>query len=106
MADVILEDCLERGLDLNSGLDVFLTQCARLVHARAGFVSLRGTRGPVLTRVLGEPGVDVLEAAHWQGVRKLDDGRTLFCTRLALGSLELGAWGWWWRAPSTAAAGW
>lgn len=93
MADVILEDCLERGLALDSGLDVFLTQCARLVHARAGFVSLRGTRGPVLTRVLGEPGVDVLEAAHWRGVHKLDDGRTLFCARLALGSLELGGLG-------------
>ncbi len=93
MADVILEDCMERGLDLESGLDVFLTQCARLVHARAGFVSLRGTRGPVLTRVLGEPGVDVLKAAHWQGIRALADGRTLFCTRLALGSLELGGLG-------------
>ncbi|MBL0694945.1 serine/threonine-protein kinase [Comamonas sp. JC664] len=93
MSDVILEDCLERGLDLDSGLDVFLTQCARLVHAPAGFVSLRGTRGPVVTRVLGEPGVDVAQAAFWQGIHALEDGRTLFCTRLALGSLELGGLG-------------
>ncbi|WP_426757278.1 serine/threonine-protein kinase [Myxococcus sp. Y35] len=93
MADAILEDCLERGLDLDSGLDVFLTQCARLVHARAGFVSLRGTQGPVLTRVLGELGTEVSEAAYWQGVRKLQDGKTLFCTKLALGSLELGGLG-------------
>ena len=42
MADDILEDCLERGLDLDTGLDVFLTQCARMVHAAAGFVSAAG----------------------------------------------------------------
>lgn len=93
MADDILEDCLERGLDLDAGLDVFLTQCARMVHAPAGFVSLRGTRGPVLTRVLGDLGVDVFEAAHWKGPRRLKDGRMLFCTRLKLGKLELGGMG-------------
>ncbi|NMO14475.1 serine/threonine protein kinase [Pyxidicoccus fallax] len=95
MADDILEDCLERGLDLDAGLDVFLTQCARMVHAPAGFVSLRGTRGPVLTRVLGDlgPGVDVFQAAHWTGPRRLQDGRMLFCTRLKLGKLELGGLG-------------
>jgi serine/threonine-protein kinase len=93
MADDILEDCLERGLDLDAGLDVFLTQCARMVHAPAGFVSLRGTRGPVLTRVLGELGADVFEAAYWQGPRRLKNGRMLFCTRLKLGKLELGGLG-------------
>ncbi|MCP3139522.1 serine/threonine protein kinase [Pyxidicoccus sp. QH1ED-7-1] len=93
MSDAILEDCLERGLDLDAGLDVFLTQCARMVHARAGFVSLRGTRGPVLTRVLGELGVDVFEAADWEGAHRLKDGRMLFCTQLALGRLRLGGLG-------------
>ncbi len=40
MADDILEDCLERGLSLDAALDIFLTQCSRMVHASAGFVSL------------------------------------------------------------------
>ncbi|MBE4750838.1 serine/threonine protein kinase [Corallococcus sp. ZKHCc1 1396] len=93
MADDIIEDCLERGLDLDTGLDVFLTQCARMVHARAGFVSLRGTRGPVLTRVLGELGADVFAAAHWSGPKQLPDGRTLFCQQLTLGRLNLGGLG-------------
>ncbi len=93
MADDILEDCFERGLDLDTGLDVFLTQCARLVHAVAGFVSIRGTRGPVLTRVLGELGVDVFEAAKWKGPRRQGDGRMLFCTQLTLGKLNLGGLG-------------
>jgi serine/threonine-protein kinase len=93
MADDILEDCLQRGLTLDAGLDVFLTQCARMVHAPAGFVSLRGTRGPVLTRVLGELGADVFEAALWRGPKRLPNGRMLFCTRLKLGTLELGGMG-------------
>ncbi|MDY7227674.1 serine/threonine-protein kinase [Hyalangium rubrum] len=93
MADDIIEDCFERGLDLDTGLDVFLTQCARMVHAVAGFVSIRGTRGPVLTRVLGELGADVFEAAHWSGARRLEDGRMLFCTQLTLGRLNLGGLG-------------
>jgi hypothetical protein len=93
MADDIIEDCFERGLDLDTGLDVFLTQCARMVHAVAGFVSVRGTRGPVITRVLGELGADVFEAAKWTGPRRLPDGRMLFCTQLTLGSLNLGGLG-------------
>ncbi|MCE9670692.1 serine/threonine protein kinase [Myxococcus stipitatus] len=93
MSDDILEDCLARGLTLDAGLDVFLTQCARMVHAPAGFVSLRGTQGPVLTRVLGELGVDVFEAAGWAGPRRLKDGRMLFCTQLTLGRLTLGGLG-------------
>jgi serine/threonine protein kinase len=93
MADDIIEDCLERGLDLDSGLDVFLTQCARMVHAPAGFVSLRGTQGPVLTRVLGDLGTDVFQAAYWTGPHRLKNGRMLFCTRLKLGKLELGGLG-------------
>ncbi|WP_224247053.1 serine/threonine-protein kinase [Hyalangium gracile] len=93
LTDDILEDCFERGLDLDTGLDVFLTQCARMVHAVAGFVSLRGTQHPVLTRVLGELGVDVFEAVKWTGPRRLDGGRMLFCTQLTLGKLQLGSLG-------------
>ncbi|MGZ3457611.1 MAG: serine/threonine-protein kinase [Archangium sp.] len=93
MADDILEDCLERGLHLDAAVDVFLTQCARLVHASAGFVCLRGTAGPVLTRVLGQPGVDASQAASWKGPHRLPDGRMLFCSPLALGALELGTLG-------------
>ncbi|MFY0581680.1 protein kinase domain-containing protein [Cystobacter fuscus] len=93
MADDILEDCLERGLNLDAAVDVFLTQCARLVHASAGFISLRGTTGPVLTRVSGRLGVDVFEAAGWKGCRRLSPERVLFCAPLALGRLELGTMG-------------
>ena len=93
MADDILEDCLERGLNLQAAVDVYLTQCARLVHASGGFVSLRGTAGPVLTQVLDTLGVDVFEAATWKGPHVLPDGRTLFCTPLALGQLALGTLG-------------
>lgn len=93
IADDILEDCFERGLDLNTGLDVFLTQCARMVHAKAGFVCLKGTQGPVLTRMIGELGVDVLTAAGWAGPQRLEDGRMLFCTPLNLGKLDLGTLG-------------
>ena len=93
MADDMLEDCLERGLGLDAALDVFLTQCARLVHASAGFVCLEGTAAPVLTRLLGESGVDVFEAADWRGPHRLSDGRMLFCSPLALGKLEMGTLG-------------
>jgi serine/threonine-protein kinase len=93
MADDILEDCFDRGLDLDTGLDVFLTQCARMVHAKAGFVCLKGTQGPVLTRVLGELGVDVHEAANWTGPRRIESGRILFCTKLTLGKMDLGTMG-------------
>jgi eukaryotic-like serine/threonine-protein kinase len=93
MADDILEDCFERGLDLDTGLDVFLTQCARMVHAKAGFVCLKGTQGPVLTRVLGELGVDTFEAAQWTGPRRMEGGRMLFCQKLTLGKMDLGTLG-------------
>ncbi|ATB28966.1 serine/threonine-protein kinase [Melittangium boletus] len=93
IADEIIEDCLERGLDLDAAVDVYLTQCARLVNASAGFVGLRGSKGPVLTRVLGVLGVDVFEATGWSGCRPLPEGRMLFCAPLTLGRLELGTMG-------------
>lgn len=93
VADAILEDCLERGLGLRAAVDVFLSQCARMVNASAGFVCLRGTKGPVLTRVLGRLEVDVHQAADWRGPQRLASGPMLFCTRLALGRLDLGSLG-------------
>lgn len=93
VADEILEDCLERGLDLEAATDAYLSHCLRLLHASAGFISLRGTQGPVLTRVLGPLGIDVHEAARWQGSRPLGDQRVLFCYPLALGKLEFGGMG-------------
>ncbi|XXF77375.1 serine/threonine-protein kinase [Myxococcaceae bacterium GXIMD 01537] len=93
MADDILEDCLERGLALDAALDIFLTQCARMVHASAGFVVLRGSHGPVLTRVHGEPGVNLAEVAGWKGPLQLTERRMLFCTRLTLGQLDFGVLG-------------
>ncbi len=93
MADEIIEDCLARGLELDAAVDVYLTQCARLVRASAGFVNLRGSQGPVLTRMLGNLGVDVFEASGWSGCRAVAPDRMLFCAPLALGRLELGTMG-------------
>lgn len=91
LADEILEDCLARQLGLSSAIDTFLAQTARMIHARAGFVQLRGSGGPVLTRVLGNPGVDVNQAAGWDGVVPLTDSRSIFVSPLKLASVELGA---------------
>lgn len=93
MADEILEDCLSRQLGLNAAVDVFLAQTARMLHARAGFIQLRGTSGPVLTRVLGELGVDLATAAVTDGIIPEKNGRTLFVTQLNLGQVNLGALG-------------
>jgi len=93
MADEILEDCLSRQMGLSAAVDVFLTQTARMIHARAGFVMLRGSEGPVLTRVLGNPGVDVRVAAAWDGAVQVADGMVMFVTQLNLGHVNLGALG-------------
>ncbi len=45
LADEVLEDCLERQLGLTAAADVFLTQCARMIHAQAAFVQVTGTQG-------------------------------------------------------------
>lgn len=93
MADVVLEDCLERGLGLASAVDVYLAQAARMVHARAGFVQVKGRGGPVLTRVLGNPGLEVDLAAGWDGAVALEGKGTLFVAPLSLGSTRIGALG-------------
>lgn len=93
IADVILEDCLEKRLGLSAAVDVYLTQTARMVHAPTGFVQVRGNHGPVLTRVLGNPRLDVSQAAQWEGAVPLNDGRCAYVARLTLGSLHLGSFG-------------
>ncbi len=93
LADEVIEDCLERQLGLAAGLDAFLAQCARLIHARAGFVRLRGTRGPVLTRIQGRLGAHVDDVEGQQGLRAVGERQTLFVTQLNLGRVNLGALG-------------
>ncbi|MFZ5472248.1 MAG: serine/threonine-protein kinase, partial [Myxococcota bacterium] len=93
LADDILEDCLVRRLGLAAGLDVFLTQCGRMIHATGGFVVVKGTQAPVLTRVCEMPGVDCEQYFHREGAVVLDERHTLFISQLALGKVNLGALG-------------
>ena len=92
LADAVLEDCLARQLDLFAALDVFLSQCGRMIHAAGAFVELRGVHGPVLTRLWGER-LNAAKYARWNGVVKQDDGRHLFVAPLELGALNFGALG-------------
>jgi serine/threonine-protein kinase len=93
LADDILEDCLDRQMGLAAALDVFLSHAVRLVHASAGFVEVRGSRGPVISRVVGRPGVQVETAMEWSGPVALIDGRTLFVKPLTLGKTRIGSLG-------------
>src|SRR5438874_2166350 len=93
MADEILEDCLERQLGLAAGLDVFLSQTARMIHARGAFVQIKGSAEPVLTRVFGNEMIDISTAGQWEGALVLDARRTLFVKKLTLGTLDLGSLG-------------
>lgn len=92
LADDVLEDCVERQLGLAAAADVFLSQCARMIHARSGFVQVRGSAGPVLTRVWGEP-LDVLTWADARGAASVGDGRTIFVAPLTMGRTALGSLG-------------
>ena len=93
LADEVLEDCLERQLGLSAALDVFLTQCARMIHARGAFVQLLGAGGPVLTRVWGNEYFDASEWADHRGAVPLGNSRTLFVAPLNLGKTALGSIG-------------
>lgn len=93
LADEVLEDCLERQLGLAAAADVFLTQCARMIHAEAAFVQVKGTEGPVLTRVWGTGHFDVVRWADARGAVAVDDARTIFVAPLDLGRLSLGSLG-------------
>ncbi len=92
LADEVLEDCVERQLGLTAAADVFLAQCARMIHARGAFVQVLGTDGPVLTRVWGEP-VDVASWVDARGAVPLGHERTVFVAPLTLGQTSLGSLG-------------
>ncbi len=93
MADEILEDCLARQLGLAAALDVFLTQCARMIHARGAFVDLRGNTESVLFKKWGELPADIARYAHHQGGVSLGEARTLFVAPLTLSSTPMGSLG-------------
>jgi serine/threonine-protein kinase len=93
MADEILEDCLARQLGLAAALDVFLTQSARMIHAKGAFVELRGTHESVLWKTWGDLPEDIAGYTHHQGGVPLAHGRTLFIAPLTLASTPLGALG-------------
>lgn len=93
LADEVLEDCIERQLGLTAALDVFLGQCARMIHARGAFVQIRGGEGPVLTRVWGSEFFDVTTWSAYRGAVPLGDQRTVFVAGLTLGRIDLGSIG-------------
>lgn len=93
LADEVLEDCLDRKLGLSAAVDVFLSQCARMIHARGAFAQLLGNDGPVLTRVWGNEYFDVTTWAAYRGAVPLGDQRTVFVAPLDLGATQLGAIG-------------
>jgi|APLak6261679142_1056127.scaffolds.fasta_scaffold00015_121 serine/threonine-protein kinase len=93
LADEVLEDCIERQLGLSAAVDVFLAQCARMIHARGAFVQVLGTDGPVLTRVWGNEYFDVTTWATYRGAVPLGDQRTVFVSGLTLGQTTLGSMG-------------
>ncbi|MER2565311.1 MAG: serine/threonine-protein kinase [Myxococcaceae bacterium] len=93
LADEVLEDCLERQLGLSAAADVFLTQCARMIHAQAAFVQVKGTQGAVLTRVWGSGLYDLMRWVDARGAVQVDEEHTVFVASLDLGKLELGSIG-------------
>ncbi|MFO0594726.1 MAG: serine/threonine-protein kinase [Myxococcaceae bacterium] len=93
LADEVLEDCIDRQLGLSAAIDVFLSQCARMIHARGAFVQLLGGSGPVLTRVWGNEYFDVTTWANYRGAVPLGDQRTVFVSELTLGRTVLGSIG-------------
>ena len=93
LADEVLEDCIERQLGLSAALDVFLGQCARMIHAKGAFVQVRGAESPVLTRVWGGEYFDVATWASYRGPVAVDAQRTVFVAGLNLGRIDLGSIG-------------
>jgi serine/threonine-protein kinase len=93
LADEVLEDCLAQNLGLAAALDIYLTQCARMIHAKGAFVQISGTSEPVLTRMWGQVPADVDRFAYYEGAVVLDESRTLFVAPLDLADIRLGALG-------------
>src|SRR5687768_13745699 len=63
-----------------------------MVPARSGFVQIRGTRGPVVTRVVGRPPIDVTLAADGEGAIAVPGGH-LYVRPLTLGTTRVGSLG-------------
>lgn len=93
LADEVLEDCLERQLGLSAAADVFLTQCARMIHAQAAFVQVKGSQGVVLTRVWGSGLYDLMRWVDARGAVRIDNEHTVFVASLDIGKLQLGSIG-------------
>ncbi len=93
MSDEVLEDSLARGLGLQAALDVFLTQCMRMIHAKGAFVTLRGTQETVLSRLVGNEYIDVRKYSHFDGAVVIDEKHTLFVAPLELAEINFGALG-------------
>ncbi len=93
LADEVLEDCLSQNMGLSAALDIYLSQCARMIHARGGFVELVGTEGPVLQRIWGQVPADIDRFAHYEGAVVLQEARTLFVSQLELADVRLGSIG-------------
>ncbi|MBL8957669.1 MAG: serine/threonine protein kinase [Myxococcaceae bacterium] len=93
LADEVLEDCLSQNMGLAAALDIYLSQCARMIHARGAFVELTGTEGPVLQRLWGQVPADVDRFSHYEGAVVLQESRTLFVSQLELAHVKLGSIG-------------
>jgi hypothetical protein len=74
-----------------------------MIHARAGFVQLIGTQGPVLTRLWGAEPLDAMHWAPHDGAHQAGPQRTVFVAPLLLGRLRLGSLGF--LLPGTFAQG-
>jgi len=90
MADTVLEDCLEKGLGLAAGLDVFLARANQLLYGQGAMVQLEGRERPVLTRVVGSFPVAPEEAAKVRGTARLPNGLALFSAPMSIGKVPLG----------------
>jgi len=93
LADEVLEDCLSQNMGLAAALDIYLSQCARMIHAKGAFVELAGSEGPVLTRLWGQVPADVDRFSHYEGAVVLQESRTLFVSQLELAEVRLGSIG-------------
>lgn len=93
MADEVLEDCIERNLGLAAAADVFLTHCARMIHASGAFLQVVGSDGPALTRVWGSEYIDVTGWSQVKGAQALPSDKTVFVAPLDIGSIQLGCLG-------------
>jgi eukaryotic-like serine/threonine-protein kinase len=93
MADAVLEDCLSRQLGLSAAADIFLSQCARMIHASSAFLRVDGSTGPVLTRTWGGRGFELMQWLESPSGTQLPNNRTVFSAPLSLGDFSFGVLG-------------